>query len=576
MSLTTSPRVLGNDETVVVIPPRPASIIAPVADIESLHDAEEVLAGYPQLHVEQQVANDVPREEAQESHSLLRGAANQPGPYQRVPLRDDDRDDEWRSQDTLGDGVSTTARSNVPVSRLPPLYASLQLAPIAFFFGLASGLAGPVIIELFKARVCEYQLIYPSEICHNITSDMFRMENTRVTAWTSHYSFFNSLVGSIPSALIAIFSGSWSDHFGRKIPMVVPFIGMLFSALLLTYFAYFPSHPAWILIVPLLSSVFGGWIISLAAIFAFMGDYSTPGSLVINLAVFDGTHALSTNIGSIVGGALYGIYGFGYPFMLYAGLLLLCILYIVFFIRDRRVLARNFRRNEWRKLFTTRNLRENKEMLLKERVGLTRRHIHLILIATTVAASCMSGVGSIQQLFFENPPLNWTLSTYTVFTSVNGIATGIIMMAAVPVLKRLLNLKDTAIGIIGVTSAILGYVVASFAFTKWLALASAVVGALAGLQYVAARSLLSNLVDEDERGKMMSVIAALQAVVPILGAFVFTSVFAGSVMWWPGFSFALAAFFMIASLCAFCYIDLDRRKITYAGEPADQVVGNKG
>ena len=167
--------------------------------------------------------------------------------------------------------------------------------------------------------------------------------------------------------------------------------GMFFSALLLVALAYYPSHPAWILTVPLVSSLFGGWIISLAAIFAFMGDYSRPSSLVINLAVFDGTLALSTNIGGLVGGALYGIYGFEYPFMLYAGLLLLCIIYIIFFVRDRRALVSNFKRNEWRKLFTTRNLQENRDMLLKERVGLTRRHIHLILIATTIAATCMSG-----------------------------------------------------------------------------------------------------------------------------------------------------------------------------------------
>lgn len=100
----------------------------------------------------------------------------------------------------------------------------------------------------------------------------------------------------------------------------------------------------------------------------------------------------------------------------------------------------------------------------------------------------------------------------------------------------------------------------------WLAIASVTVGTLSGMQLVALRSLLSNWVDEDERGKMMSVIASFQAFVPVLGTFIFTSVFSATVSWWPGFSSALGAFFLMFSLCVFCYIDMDRRGAIYDSE----------
>ena len=137
------------------------------------------------------------------------------------------------------------------------------------------------------------------------------------------------------------------------------------------------------------------------------------------------------------------------------------------------------------------------------------------------------------------------------------------MIGLIPLFKKLLGLKDTAIGIVGVTSAIFFYIVLSAAEQSWLAMVAHIVGALSGLQYVAARSLLSTLVDEDERGKMMSVAASIHALIPILGSFVFTEIFSASVGWWPGFPFALAALMMLPALAGFCYIDMQRRGVVY-------------
>lgn len=47
----------------------------------------------------------------------------------------------------------TNASSAASLTRLPPCYASLRVAPIALFYGLAVGLVGPVVTELVKTRV---------------------------------------------------------------------------------------------------------------------------------------------------------------------------------------------------------------------------------------------------------------------------------------------------------------------------------------------------------------------------------------------------------------------------------------
>ena len=56
----------------------------------------------------------------------------------------------------LSPGLSTAASSAVPVEKLPLYFAAIRLAPIAFFYGLASGIIGPVFLELLKSRVGSY------------------------------------------------------------------------------------------------------------------------------------------------------------------------------------------------------------------------------------------------------------------------------------------------------------------------------------------------------------------------------------------------------------------------------------
>ncbi|OQV14531.1 hypothetical protein BV898_11252 [Hypsibius exemplaris] len=461
------------------------------------------------------------------------------------------------------DTSQLTTSSAVPVTKLPLHYAALRMAPIAFFYGLAAGIIGPVFTELLKIRVCEMELKYSVNTCLHLAADEFKTENSKVLGLTSHYSFLIMLVGSLPCVIFAIFTGSWSDHFGRKLPMMIPYCGMLLSTFLLLLLTYLPTHPAVLLIVPLVAALFGGWIITAAASYSYISDYSAPTNLAIDLAVFDGIFGLASNLGTLVGGVMYGLYGFAYPFALYGTFLLFTILYILLVIRDRRVLSTEFHRRGCQALFTTQNLGENKQMLIKERTANTRRHIFLLLVCTAIAAACTTGNSSINQLFFETPPLGWTMKSYTIFSCVSGVITCLVMIGTIPILKKMIKMKDTAIGILGVTSAILSYLVLSATERSWMAVAAVAVGVLSGLQYVAARTLLSNLVDEDERGKMMSVIASLQATVPILGSFLFTTIFSASVSWWPGFPYAVASLVMMLVLSGFCYIDMQRRGFVY-------------
>ena len=166
---------------------------------------------------------------------------------------------------------------------------------------------------------------------------------------------------------------------------------MCLSSILLVVLSYIPTHPAILLLVPFTGASLGGWVIAAAAIFSYIGDYSSPKNLAIDLAVFDGIFGLSSNLGSLVGGVLYGLYGSVYPSALYGSLTLFTVLYVLLCIRDRRVLAREFNRRGCQALFSTQSVKENRDMLVKERTANTRRHIFVLLLCITAATACAGG-----------------------------------------------------------------------------------------------------------------------------------------------------------------------------------------
>ena len=131
------------------------------------------------------------------------------------------------------------------------------------------------------------------------------------------------------------------------------------------------------------------------------------------------------------------------------------------------------------------------------------------------------------------------------------------------VFKKHLTMKDTAIGIVSIVSAILCSYGFSLSTKSWMVYVAAAVGVLRGLHAVAARSVLTGRVEKGEIGKMMAITSSIQALSPTLTGGILLNVFGATAGWWPGFCFAVAASSFLFSLASFCYIDVDRRDSRY-------------
>ena len=66
---------------------------------------------------------------------------------------------------------------------------------------------------------------------------------------------------------------------------------------------------------------------------------------------------------------------------------------------------------------------------------------------------------------------------------------------------------------------------------------------------------MSKLILKDEQGKLFSLLAACQAVMPLLASVIFTAIFTATVDYWPGFFSVAAAYMFLIPLVLLVLVD---------------------
>merc|ERR1711994_732867 len=139
---------------------------------------------------------------------------------------------------------------------------------------------------------------------------------------------------------------------------------------------------------------------------------------------------------------------------------------------------------------------------------------------------------------------------------VSAIAAFLVM----PIISFYLKMPDAAIGILATCSKIISLVIMSIAWNGWVLFAGSVSGFLSAFSSIIIRSMLSKCVTKAELGKIFSLLASLEAAVPLFAAPLFTYVYTQTINSWTGAVFIVqSGIFVIACMgFAFIYLTLKR------------------
>lgn len=370
-------------------------------------------------------------------------------------------------------------------------------------------------------------------------------------------------IALLPSVLVSLSIGPWSDRYGRRLPLIMPSLGMCLSALNMLLLHYWRDAPiAMLFLSPLVESCAGGVMTLLTAALAYGADISVGDARTIRFALVD----LSLWLGMAVGGVVSSqiIASRLVPSVVYLAYLasgLLALIYALFRIRETVIPPEQTSAAEkLAYLWQFRHVADGFRAIARPRAGARRRRVCLLIAAASVIFFVEIGQIPIQQPFLEFPPFTWPLAYYMRV----GAARQFLFTAAIGIFvllcKRHLHWLDSSLGIIGCLSGIFLSVGFGVARSSLLIYAAYVIGLLELVATIALRAIVSDSIEVDEQAQVFAVLAANEALTALIGGLFYSALFSTTIhIFWSGFSFMVSAFLLLGPLIIFCFVDIDIR-----------------
>lgn len=223
-------------------------------------------------------------------------------------------------------------------------------------------------------------------------------------------------------------------------------------------------------------------------------------------------------------------------------------------------------------LFDPRPIKELVKVSIKKRPNGVRSELWLIILAL-----CFVMLPSMGTMFITFPVVQriylWDPITYSSAASIGNIINPIVMISIIPILIKVVKVSDISLAIIGTVSGMLSGIVKGSILSPGGLYLSYLIGPLTGGANVAIRSHVSKIVPKEEISRIFSLIATIEAFVPLLGTFYQTAIFNWTINEYPSFVFHFTSFLLFIPLIIFILIDLKHMNST---EEEVQTHGNTG
>ncbi|XP_045119470.1 solute carrier family 46 member 3-like [Portunus trituberculatus] len=421
---------------------------------------------------------------------------------------------------------------------------------------------GTITTNLLLDKICR-EMSFPLEVCLNLTSySVIEAEvQQRVTVTLMYYN----LITSLPSVLFALFLGSWSDRHGRKVPMVLPLLGNVVASLVYVMNAYLVTLPSsYILFAGLPIALTGGMTTLLMACFSYVSDITRLRSRTTRIALVDLGFSLGSPIGILLSSVVFYYVGYLGIYSCGTCVFVIALLYVLVCVRDTRgasVTNEGFEGTTRRirmcvDLLDTGNVRRSFATAFKRRPHKGRAKVLLLIAAMCLMVTEFGGYG--MDYLYTKRMFGWTYNQYVELSVTRLLIQLVVTSIVLPVLSYQLQVPDTVLVLMGCVSKIMGTMVMGVASDPWLLYLSAVISSIGVLPLVITRSLISKTVPGEELGRIFSVLASFESVIPLGSGPLYTAVYNGALRSFPGAIYFLSAGLYVVAACIFVWVFLNR------------------
>ncbi|XP_068630417.1 lysosomal proton-coupled steroid conjugate and bile acid symporter SLC46A3-like [Battus philenor] len=450
--------------------------------------------------------------------------------------------------------------------------SNITVEPTMFFFVLASILNILTSQNLNLEKACRVNLNLSSEICDSLRSQNVDTQNeyerdtqkliTSAMAWKTY------LTATIP-CIIALFVGSWSDRTGRrKIFIIISIVGQILlciNGMINTYFFYELRMEHFVLSEGILEGFSGSWCLLFLMTFTYISAITTNENRTFRMGMINFSMTVGLPTGMSISGILLKTYGFYGCYGLACTMQVSNLIYNVFFLKDTVRIKDSTKEDGkgflyfCRTFFDLTNLKITLGTICKKTSD--NRRMRLIILLMVVAVLFGPMYGEISILYISTRyRFNWDEVKFSIFQTYNFIVHTVGTMFSLIVFSKHLKWHDATLGIISTVSKIAGSFVYCFATSEKIFFIAPLVEILNGTSFLALRSILSKLVNEDEFGKINSMFSLTENLMPLLYVPLYTKTYSATMEVLPGAVFLMGAAMTFPAVIVFCWLFYEQRR----------------
>ena len=284
---------------------------------------------------------------------------------------------------------------------------------------------------------------------------------------SNHLVVYCQIASSVPSIVATIILGPLMDRFGRKIGMVMPFVGATIQGVISIYIISFNLDPYYFIVANFISGVFGGHASILAASFSYVADVTSRRWRSLRVAMVESSMAFGGGLGQFISGYLLTKIDCDYmpPLYFYSGCNFVILAYIVFVLPES--LSTSERETLWKR--SPKGFRTYMEgfKLYCGRLGPQPTwRLYITTIISVIAAFNVVGTILIDVYFLKALPFDFDSLQIGIFQSLKYGSQGLADIFIVGFFVAL-NVGDTWILLIGLVFHTVCSMLLGFTVTTW-------------------------------------------------------------------------------------------------------------
>ncbi|XP_034190594.1 putative peptidoglycan muropeptide transporter SLC46 isoform X2 [Osmia lignaria lignaria] len=427
----------------------------------------------------------------------------------------------------------------------------VSVEPTMWLYMMAFMITSVVEQAFFVYKSCRVDHGYSEEVCARLNDNETIKAKVQVTV--SEFHQWNNIAGHVVPIILALFFGNWSDRRGRKLPMILGLLGKFVYSFMVVINSMVDSWNLNTVVytASLPMGMLGGDVAIFGSCFAYISDISSVQQRTLRITILDIVYLSTMPTGVALGSYLYtkvANSSYSIMFTINASLLALAIIYSIIRLKWQTL-------PQQQPLSGTNLLTDffDKKHVVATMKTMTRRRpnhgkLRLWLLLTIMMLYTFQRDEKPMSFLYTQLKFKWDVAKFSDFKTFQSTTFVLAMLIGVPVMSKLMGIKDTIIVAIGAIAHAAGRVLFVLANVPELFYVGAAVAALGPVVAPVLRSMTSKLVPVEERGKVFAMLSVCDNAVPLFSGILYSQLYNATINTAPSSIYWLTFFTQILVL----------------------------